>query len=167
MARTETPTSRTTRDEAFMHMALREAARGMKGGQGGPFGACIVRDGVIVAVAHNRVLVSGNPTQHAEVVAIGRAARHLGTHILKGCTIYSTTEPCPMCFSAIHWAQIDRIVFGTGIADVKRLGFNELCISNRTLKQLGKSRVSLDQVSKRECTDLLEAWARLETKTTY
>ena len=150
-----------------MHLALREASRGMRTGQGGPFGACIVKDGVIVTVAHNRVLVSGNPTQHAEVVAIGRAARELGTHILKGCTIYSTTEPCPMCFSAIHWAQIDRIVFGTGIADVKRLGFNELSISNRTLKRLGRSRVTLDQAFKRECTDLLKAWAALETRRTY
>ena len=150
-----------------MHMALREAAKGMRGGQGGPFGACIVKDGLIVAVAHNRVLVSGNPTQHAEVVAIGRAARHLGTHVLKGCTIYSTTEPCPMCFSAIHWAQIDRIVFGTGIADVKRLGFNELSISNKALKRLGGSKVVLDQASKRECTDLLRSWAAMDTKTTY
>jgi len=150
-----------------MHMALREASRGMRGGEGGPFGACIVKDGLIVAVAHNRVLISKNPTQHAEVVAIGRAAKHLGTHILKGCTIYSTTEPCPMCFSAIHWAQIDRIVFGTGIADVKRLGFNELSISNRTLKRLGRSRVVLDRASKHECTDLLRSWAAMATKKTY
>jgi tRNA(Arg) A34 adenosine deaminase TadA len=150
-----------------MHLALREAARGMKRGEGGPFGACIVRDGIMVAAAHNRVLVSGNPTQHAEVVAIGLATRRLRTHVLKGCTIYSTTEPCPMCFSAIHWAQIDRIVFGTGIADVKRLGFNELSISNIALKRLGRSRVVLDQVSKKECTELLRAWANLDTKTTY
>ena len=150
-----------------MHLALREASRGMRTGQGGPFGACIVKDGIIVTVAHNRVLVSGNPTQHAEVVAIGRAAKELGTHVLKGCTIYSTTEPCPMCFSAIHWAQIDRIVFGTGIADVKRLGFNEISISNRTLKRLGRSRVTLDQASKRECTDLLRSWTAMETKKTY
>ena len=150
-----------------MHMALREASRGMRAGQGGPFGACVVRDGAIVAVAHNRVLVTGDPTQHAEVVAIGRAARLLGTHVLTGCTIYSTTEPCPMCFSAIHWAQIDRIVFGTGIADVKRLGFNELSISNRTLRRLGRSGVVLDQAGRRECTELLTAWAAMETKTTY
>lgn len=150
-----------------MHMALREASRGMKGGQGGPFGACIVKDGTIVAVAHNRVLASGNPTQHAEVVAIGRAAKVLGTHVLKGCTIYSTTEPCPMCFSAIHWAQIDRIVFGTGIADVKRLGFNELSISNATLKRLGKSRVVLDRASRAECDTLLSDWTRLASKRTY
>jgi tRNA(Arg) A34 adenosine deaminase TadA len=150
-----------------MNLALREAARGMKRGEGGPFGACIVRDGIVVAAAHNRVLVSGNPTQHAEVVAIGLATRRLRTHVLKGCTIYSTTEPCPMCFSAIHWAQIDRIVFGTGIADVKRLGFNELSISNIALKRLGRSRVVLDQVSKKECTELLRAWANLDTKTTY
>lgn len=150
-----------------MHLALREAARGMGRGQGGPFGACIVRHGLILAVASNRVLVSGNPTQHAEVVAIGRAAKHLGTHVLKGCTIYSTTEPCPMCFSAIHWAQIDRIVFGTTIADVARLGFNELSISNRALKRLGRSAIVLERISKRECALLLRAWASLTTKKTY
>jgi tRNA(Arg) A34 adenosine deaminase TadA len=167
MARaTQSPTAKA-KDEAFMHMALREASSGTQRGQGGPFGACVVRGGLIVAVAHNRVLVSGDPTQHAEVVAIGRAAKHLGTHVLKGCTIYSTTEPCPMCFSAIHWAQIDRIVFGTGIADVKRLGFNELSISNSTLKRLGGSRVILDRASRRECTDLLKSWAGMETKKTY
>ena len=91
----------------------------------------------------------------------------MGTHILKGCTIYSTTEPCPMCFSAIHWAQIDRIVFGTGIADVKRLGFNELSISNSTLKRLGRSDVLLDRASKAECDELLKSWAGLAKKQTY
>jgi tRNA(Arg) A34 adenosine deaminase TadA len=166
MARTIS-TRTQARDDAYMHMALREASRGMRTGQGGPFGACIVRDGLIVAVAHNRVLASGNPTQHAEVVAIGRAARRLGTHVLEGCTIYSTTEPCPMCFAAIHWARIDRIVFGTAIADVKRLGFNELSISNSTLKRLGRSRVILDRASRRECASLLESWTGLDTKKTY
>ena len=102
MARTISSPNPAARDEAYMHLALREASRGMRSGQGGPFGACVVKDGLIAAVAHNRVLISGDPTQHAEIVAIGRAARRLGTHILKGCTIYSTTEPCPMCLSLIH-----------------------------------------------------------------
>ncbi len=150
-----------------MDMALREASSGMSKGHGGPFGACVVCKGEIVAVAHNRVLVSGNPTQHAEVVAIARASRLLGTHILKGCTIYSTTEPCPMCFSAIHWARIDRIVFGTGIADVKRLGFNELAISNATLKRLGRSKVVIDRGSQPECLALLKSWKDLPARRTY
>lgn len=139
----------------------------MRAGQGGPFGACIVKDGRVVAVDHNRVLGTGNPTQHAEIVAIGVAAKKLGTHVLKGCTLYSTTEPCPMCFSAIHWAQIDRIVFGSAIPDVQRLGFNELPISNATLKRLGKSRVKLDRVSRAECVALLKAWAAMPAKRTY
>ena len=168
MARTNSSPAAKVKDEAYMHMALREASRGMRKGQGGPFGACVVRDGVIVAVAHNRVLVSGNPTQHAEVVAIGKAAKQLGTHVLKGCTIYSTTEPCPMCFSAIHWAQIDRIVFGTGIADVKRLGFNELTLSNQTLKRLGRSPVRLfPGLLRDECRKLLRDWKALPTRRTY
>ena len=153
--------------EAFMLKAVREAASGMTRGQGGPFGACIVKDGRVVALAHNRVLVTGNPTQHAEVVAIGRAARRLGTHVLRGCTVYSTTEPCPMCFSAIHWAQADRIVYGTDIGDVKRLGFNELSVSNATLKRLGKSRVVLERHSREACRDLLRQWTALSAKRTY
>lgn len=160
-------TAKASRDAAFMHKALAAAARGMKAGLGGPFGACIVKNGRVVAVDHNRVLKSGNPTQHAEVVAIGVAAKKLGTHVLKGCTLYSTTEPCPMCFSAIHWAQIDRIVFGSAIPDVQRLGFNELPISNATLKRLGRSRVKLDRACRAECIALLKAWAAMPTKRTY
>jgi guanine deaminase len=154
-------------DEQMMRLALAQARRGMRAGLGGPFGACIVKNFRVVALAHNRVLATGNPTQHAEVVAIGRAAKALGTHALTGCTIYSTTEPCPMCFSAIHWAQIDRIVFGTGIPDVKRLGFNELSISNATMKRLGKSPIQLARALRQECTDLLRQWASLPTKRVY
>jgi tRNA(Arg) A34 adenosine deaminase TadA len=160
-------TIRASRDAEFMRKALRAAARGMKAGQGGPIGACIVKNDRVVAVDHNRVLRSGDPTRHAEIVAIGVAAKKLGTHVLKGCTLFSTTEPCPMCFSAIHWAQIDRIVFGSAISDVQRLGFNELPISNATLKRLGKSRVKLNRASRAECIQLLKAWAAMPAKRTY
>jgi tRNA(Arg) A34 adenosine deaminase TadA len=158
---------KTSFDEEMMRLALGQARKGIRAGLGGPFGACIVKNSRVVAVAHNRVLATGNPTQHAEVVAIGKAAKALGTHVLKGCTIYSTTEPCPMCFSAIHWAQIDRIVYGTGIADVKRLGFNELSVSNATLKRLGKSPIQLSRALRHECTALLRQWAALPKKQTY
>jgi guanine deaminase len=153
--------------EPFMRLALGAAYRGMRRGEGGPFGACIVKNSRVVALGHNRVLATRNPTLHAEIVALGRASRRLQTHLLDGCVIYSTTEPCPMCFSAIHWAQIDRIVFGSAIPDVQRLGFNELAISNATLKRLGRSRVRLDRVSRKECVALLKAWAAMPAKQTY
>ena len=140
----------------------------MRRGDGGPFGACIVRGGRLVALGHNRVLGSGDPTQHAEIVAIHRASRRLGSHVLAGCTLYSTTEPCPMCFAAIHWARIAGVRFGTTIADVRRLGFNELSVSNRTLKRLGASPVRLGApLARSECRALLVRWKALPNRRTY
>ncbi len=151
-----------------MREALREAERGIRSRDGGPFGACIVKRGQVVAVAHNLVLKTHNPTQHAEVVAIGLASRRLGTHLLERCDIYSTTEPCPMCFSAIHWARMRRVYFGTSVPDVKRLGFNELTISNRTLKRLGKSPLEIHAgLSREECMQLLVDWKNLPGQQTY
>jgi guanine deaminase len=156
------------RHEHFMRLALGEAYRGIHKGEGGPFGATIVKAGRVIAVAHNRVLASRNPTLHAEVVAIGRASRRLGSHELDGCTIYSTTEPCPMCFAAIHWARIGDVHFGTSVPDVKRLGFNELTLSNQTLKRLGRSPVRLfPGLLRDECRKLLRDWKALPTRRTY
>ncbi|MDH5229414.1 MAG: nucleoside deaminase [Gammaproteobacteria bacterium] len=135
---------------------------------GGPFGACIVKDDQIIAMGHNTVLENNDPTCHAEVNAIREACVKLGTHELDGCEIYSTTEPCPMCFSAIHWAGINRIIFGTRIADVKALGFKELEISNETMRSEGKSNVKINTDFMRdECLDLLQAWKNNTSGTTY
>jgi guanine deaminase len=82
-------------------------------------------------------------TMHAEMHAIRVACKKLKTIDLSGCTIYSTTEPCPMCFSAIHWAKIDKIVFGCRIVDAQKAGFNELTISNKKMKKEGKSKVKV------------------------
>ena len=94
-------------EEEFMLIAIEEAYTGVRAGQGGPFGAVVVRDGEVLSAERNKVLVDNDPTQHAEVRAISLAARNLGTYDLSGCIIYSTTEPCPVFFTAIHWARID------------------------------------------------------------
>lgn len=153
---------------AFMRRAIREARRGCSKGEGGPFGACIVRKGKVLAVGHNTVLQSRNPTLHAEVNAIRSASRRLRTHALRGCEIFSTTEPCVMCFAAIHWAGIGSVHFGTGVSDAKKLGFNELTISNKALKRLGRSSIRLHPgLCRNECLELLEYWKRLPGKRTY
>jgi tRNA(Arg) A34 adenosine deaminase TadA len=145
-----------------MHRALAEARRNLRRGDGGPFGACILRGGRILSTARNTVLARRDPTCHAEVNAIRLAARRLGRHDLAGCTICSTTEPCPMCFSAIHWAGIGRIVYGTRIADVSRLGFRELTLSNLTLRRLGGGTMLLvGGVLRQECLELLREWEGL------
>lgn len=129
-------------DRKFMDMAIMKAREGMGMGQT-PFGACMVRDGKVIACQHNRVWENTDITAHAEIAAIREACEALGTVDLSGSVIYSTTEPCPMCFSAIHWARIDRIIFGTRIADAREAGFSELTISNREMKERGNSQVEI------------------------
>ena len=103
-------------DEAWMRVAIRHAELGIAEGQT-PFGACIVKPGRKISVAHNLVWQSCDPTAHAEICAIREASSALGTIDLTGCTIYSTCEPCPMCLAACHWARMTRLVYGASIAD--------------------------------------------------
>src|SRR3989338_3600598 len=114
-------------EERFMRLAIEKALEGVRNGQS-PFGACIVKEGKAVCCAHNVVWETKDITAHAEVHAIRQACRQLDTVDLSGCDIYSTCEPCPMCFSACHWAKISRIIYGTYIEDAKRLGYSELTI---------------------------------------
>lgn len=125
-----------------MRLAIAKARQGIRGGQT-PFGACIVKNRRVVACAHNRVWKNIDATAHAEVTAIRQACRRLGTIDLSGCVLYSTCEPCPMCFGAIHWAKIKKVIFGSAIKDARRAGFSELNIPNRRMKQLGHSPVDV------------------------
>ncbi len=113
-----------------MRRALDEARAHLPAIDGGPFGACLVRGDEVLAVAHNTVLKDLDPTCHGEITAIRLAALKLQSYDLSGCEIYSTTEPCPMCFAAIHWARLGRVIYGTAIGEVAQLGFNELTIGS-------------------------------------
>lgn len=145
-------------DLDFMKLALEASAHGVAIGQS-PFGACIVRNDEVVICTHNVVLQNCDSTGHAEINAIRQACQKLGTIDLSDCTIYSTTEPCPMCFTAIHWAGIKRIVFGSDISDAQRAGFNELPISNLTLRQLGSLRMEITpHVLHQECVAHMQSY---------
>ena len=153
--------------EIFMIAAMDKAREGIRSGQT-PFGACIVKGAEIIACEHNRVWETTDITAHAEVTAIREACRKLGTVDLSGCTIYSTTEPCPMCFSAIHWARIGKIVFGTSIQDAADAGFNELAISNQELKKNGCSHIQITAGFMRdENLELFREFAARPGKKTY
>ena len=150
-----------------MRLAIARAREGVAAGQT-PFGACIVRGDDAVAVSHNVVLRATDITAHAEVTAIREACRALGTIDLGGCVIYSTCEPCPMCFSACHWANLDRIVYGASIADAARCGFRELSISNSDMKRLGGSRIAIEAGYLRdEAVELFAHWMRLPGRQVY
>jgi len=105
------PSSGEQSDEYFMRRALAEAARGLKEDEV-PVGAVVVRDGKIIARAHNRPLHLNDPSAHAEILALRRAGRKLGNYRLSGCTLYVTIEPCAMCAGAIVHSRIERVVFG-------------------------------------------------------
>lgn len=92
---------------------------------GGPFGAVIVKDGKVIAKAHNTVLKDKDATAHAEINAIRLASKQLQTHDLKGCTLYTSCYPCPMCFSAIIWSNIDTVYFGNTKEDAAEIGFRD------------------------------------------
>lgn len=145
-------------DEKYMSLAIEKAKEGIKSGQT-PFAACIVRDGKVLACEHNHVWRDTDVTAHAEITALRSACKEIKGIDLTGATVYSTTEPCPMCFSAIHWSKADRIVYGAKIADAKKAGFNELTVSNFDLKELGESDIEIDSgCLKEECADLFRLW---------
>lgn len=155
-------------DQELMSIAILEAEKGMLAGNGGPFGAVIAFKGEIIGKAHNSVLKDKDPTHHAEIMAISRASSKLDKFDISGCTIYTTTEPCPMCFSAVHWAKIDKIVYGTSIQDVMALGFNELTVSASKLKEMSDSAVIIEPgFMLKECKDLLLKWSTLPNRETY
>jgi tRNA(Arg) A34 adenosine deaminase TadA len=147
-------------DESFMRLALEACQQGIQRSQS-PFGACIVRDGQVLAVAHNHVWHDTDPSAHAEIVCIRQACRRTRSVHLEGATIYSTTEPCPMCFSCIHWTRISRIVYAANIQDAASYGFNELPVSNVTMKQASGSAVELvASVLRDQALALFEEWRK-------
>jgi guanine deaminase len=147
-------------DSSYMQKAINKAIAGVGCGQS-PFGACIVKDGKLVATDHNRVWKNRDPTAHAEIMAIRKAAKKLGTIDLSGCTIYSTCEPCPMCFSACHWARIGRIVYGARIEDAKKAGFHEFPVHDTTLRDIGRSRIKITgDYMRKENLELFRLWKK-------
>ena len=111
--------------EAFMQSAAASALAGVRLEHGGPFGAAIVRDGVIVACAHNSVLHSGDPACHAEMNAIRQACQALGSHDLSDCDLYTTCEPCPMCWGATQWSRLGRVHIGVDRHTAAKYGFDD------------------------------------------
>lgn len=153
-----------TKDMEYMRMAVEKAREGVLEGQT-PFGAVIARKGRVLACVHNKVWKDWDITAHAEISAIRAACKKLNTIDLSGSTLYTTCEPCPMCFGAIHWARVSRVVFGCKIKDAKKIGFSELAISASRLKSLGKSDVKVvSGVLRGECLLVMKSWEKLGGK---
>jgi len=151
----------------FMKAAIEEARKGFNHNHGGPFGAVIVRDGVLLANAHNEVLKSNDPTAHAEVLAIRKACALLENYDLSDCEIYSTSEPCPMCFSAIHWSRLKNLYFGTTRDDVAAIGFDDSLIYDILSGKARVVQMETKNVDRDSCLGLLAEWAAKPDKVLY
>jgi tRNA(Arg) A34 adenosine deaminase TadA len=155
------------RDEEFMKLAIDKARQGIKERQT-PFGACIAKDDKVIVCVHNIVWESMEITNHAEIHALRETCKKLNTVDLSGCVIYSTCEPCPMCFSACHWAKISKIVFGARIEDARKLGFSELTISLEEMKRLGNSPIEIvGDILREENLELFKLWSTQGDRRVY
>ena len=109
----------------FMRRAIALATENVLSGNGGPFGAVVVRGDEVLAEGANMVTAANDPTAHAEVTAIRRACLKLGTFELTGCVIYTSCEPCPMCLAAIYWSRLSGIFYGNTAAHAASVGFDD------------------------------------------
>jgi tRNA(Arg) A34 adenosine deaminase TadA len=153
-------------EKEFMSEAIRLATESVKNG-GGPFGAVIVKDGEIVAKSSNSVTKDNDPTAHAEVNTIRKACRELNTFDLSGCVIFTSCEPCPMCFGAIHWARLDKIYYANTKADAKNIGFDDSFIYEEIAKPYDKRTIPNIQISRDEALASFRLWQEKTDKIEY
>lgn len=151
----------------YMKAAYDEALKSIERGEGGPFGAVIVKDGEIIAAAHNQVLATCDPTMHAEIAAIRSATRKLGRFRLNDCSIYTTCEPCPMCLGAIIWARIPEVYFGANRQDAENAGFDDNYIYEYIKGTAPEEKTSVRGLDRKECLELFARWIKKKNKIIY
>lgn len=144
--------------EKFMRMAIALSENNIAGGLGGPFGAVIVKDGLLIASSANKVVPENDPTAHAEVSAIRLACKELGTHNLSGCEIYTSCEPCPMCLGAIYWARIDKIYYANTKIDAAEIGFDDNFIYDEMACNMKNRKVPFIQLLRDEALPVFKRW---------
>ena len=153
--------------EQFMRRAIELSRKGMESGDGGPFGAVIVKGEKIVGEGWNRVIVTKDPTAHGEVVAIRAATQSLGDFNLKGCDLYTSAHPCPMCLGAIYWARIDRIYYGSSRKDAAAIGFDDEFIYQQLMRPPQQRQVPEVQVLAEEAVQVFKSYAAKPDRVRY
>ena len=151
----------------YLKLAVEEAAAGIRAGDGGPFGAIIVRGGKIIGRGHNCVLSSHDPTAHAEISAIRQACAGEKVPHLSGAVIYSNFEPCPMCLAAIYWADIRELYYCSSREKAGEIGFMDEDLYDELSRPPGLRELQSMQIEIPDMEDLLREWDGLEDKTLY
>lgn len=148
-------------------MAIELSEQNVKGAAGGPFGAVVVKNGVVVAASANQVVQQNDPTAHAEVSAIRLACQQLGTYDLSGCVIYTSCEPCPMCLGAIYWAHIGTVYYGNTKADAADIGFDDHFIYKELELPMDQRKLQIVQLLRDEALSAFKRWTDSGSKIGY
>ena len=151
---------------SFLRQAIELAVENVRR-SGGPFGALVVRDGIVIAAGANQVTRSNDPTAHAEVVAIREACRVLGDFQLSGCDVYSSCEPCPMCLGALYWARPARVFFAATQQDAAAAGFDDSFIYREIDLPHAERSISMLHIPDEQATRPFQEWARKGDKAEY
>ncbi len=150
-----------------MQQAIALATDNVTSGRGGPFGAVIARGGEVVATGVNLVTATNDPTAHAEVTAIRRAAAELGSFLLAGCVLYTSCEPCPMCLAAAYWSRLDAVFYGSSSADAHRAGFDDSVIYDELARSIADRALPMQQLLSAEAWSSFAAWQASEHRIDY
>jgi tRNA(Arg) A34 adenosine deaminase TadA len=154
-------------DQKYIKIAIELAKTGMLNGDGGPFGAIVVKDSKIIGKGNNCVTSTNDPTAHAEVIAIRDACKNISDFQLEGATIYTSCEPCPMCLGAIYWARPSRIVYACSRADAAAINFDDEYIYKEIALNLEDRSIPTDQLCRKEGLAIFKAWEESDNKKEY
>ncbi len=153
-------------NEELMRRAIELSENSVRNG-GGPFGAVIAKDGEIVAEGSNKVTIDNDPTAHAEVCTIRKACQKLGTFDLSGCVIYTSCEPCPMCFGAIYWAHLDKIYYANDRKDAGKIGFDDDFIYEEIALEPQYRKKPSEILLRNEAINAFKMWTLKDDKNEY
>ena len=152
----------------YMKVAKDLADDNLKTNVGGPFGACIVKDDIIIGRGSNHVLSNNDPTAHAEVMAIRDACKNIGSYDLSGCVLYTSCYPCPMCLSAIIWSNVKTVYYGNSKEDAADIGFRDDFIYSFIKDNCSDSNVlELKELDREETIKTFNDFKNKEDKTIY
>lgn len=154
-------------DPKFMRMAIDLATENVTSGRGGPFGAVVVRDGQVIAAAANSVTLTNDPTAHAEVNAIRAACTKLDSFQLDGCDVYTSCEPCPMCFAALYWSRCRAVFYGNTKADAAVVGFDDKFLYEEVNRPLEERRIPFERMLPDEAIYSFQAWQKSTERVEY
>lgn len=154
-------------DEKFLRESIRLAAEHSQRNEGGPFGALVVRDGLILGQGWNQVTSANDPTAHAEVVAIRAACLQAGDFRLPGCVLYASCEPCPMCLAAGYWARVERIVYAATRQDAAAIGFDDAFQYGELARPVQERKLPMEQLLRDESVLVMQRWQAMPGKTVY